>query len=205
MIRKLSRGQICSHCNLVAILAALGLFALLLSAQGCASDDSAGDTATTATESTTTATTATEELTEEWLIARTGAKIGSGALVRDVTITENGSDKEIRIEVDRPEVCHDGAVVGTVTVFAQNMMGILYKKYPEVSDVEIIMYGPEQGIVSDEVAMSLTMTREKAQGIDWFAFDETNVFQLVAAYYMHPRIEESYLLEGALPYDQQPQ
>lgn len=203
MIHKLSRSQYFSRCKLVGLLTALGLFGLLLSAQGCTSESD--DTGTTATENTTAATTATDALTEEWLIARSAAKIGSSTLVRDVTITENGADRQIKIEVDRPEVCHDGAVVSTLTVFAQNMMGILYKKYPEVSDVEIVMYGPEQGVVSDEVAMSMTMTRESARDIDWFAFDETNVFQLVDSYYMHPRIEESYRLEGALPYDQQPQ
>lgn len=150
-------------------------------------------------------TVAASELTEEWLASRAANKIGSASLVRGVSITGNGADKEIKIEVDRPEVCHDGAVVGTIAVFAQNMLGILFKQYPEVSNVEIIMYGPEQGVVSDEVAMRISMSREAAQGIDWFSFDESNMLQLVSDYYMHPRIEESYRLEGALPYDQQNQ
>ena len=198
-----SRGL--SRRNQAFLLAALALLALALVPGGCGDENDASDESGNQAAAETANTVTTNELTQEWLATRAANKIGGAHLVRDITITENGADKQVKIEVDRPELCHDGAVVGTVAVFAQNMMGILYKNYPEVSDVEIIMYGPEQGFVSDEVAMQVDMSRDSAQGVDWFAFDEKNIFQLVTSYYMHPKIEASYQLEGALPYDQQTQ
>ncbi|RJQ46516.1 MAG: hypothetical protein C4534_02620 [Gaiellales bacterium] len=183
--------------------AAFMLLVLALTAGGCSKEEGSGSDTGTGTQATTTTT--TEELSEDWLATRAASKIGGPHLLRDVAITDTGGDKTVKIEVDRPELCHDGAVVGTMAVFAQNMMGILYKKYPEVSDVEIVLYGPEQGIVSDEVAMSVSVNRASAQSIDWFEFDESNILELATSYYMHPKIEESYRLEGALPYDQQDQ
>lgn len=198
MLREIFQGRFFTRCKLAYVLAGLALLAVAISSPGC------GDTKdAVTTENTAATTTATDELTEDWLASRAASKIGSANLLRKVTITDTGGDKQVLIEVDRPEVCHDGAVVGTVAVFAQNMMGILYKKYPEVANVEIVMYGIEQGVVSDEVAMKIAVNRESAQAIDWFSFDETNMFQLATSYYMHPKIEESFRLEGALPYDQQ--
>lgn len=179
---------------MLLVLAAVA--AVLVFSQGCGEEEEQSDT--------TAAMTAPEVvLTEDWIASRAGSKIGSPNLVRQVTITENGDDRSVLIEVDRPEVCHDGAVVGTLSVFAQNMLGIIYNKFPEVSDVEIIMYGIDQGVVSDDVAMSVMVSRESAQSIDWFEYDEVTMFDLSDEVFMHDKIRASYELEGALPYDQQ--
>lgn len=194
------RGRYCRY-NLVCYIAVLvltGFVALMV--WGCGEEEKSSPAAS----STANTTAPADELTEEWVATRAATKIGSSTLLREVTITGSEAGKQVRIEVDRPEVCHDGAVVGTVAVFAQNMMGLIYNKYSEeIADVEIVMYGTEQGVVIDEVAMRLEINRASAQGIDWFTFDETNMFHLATTYYMHPKIEESFRLEGALPYDQQ--
>jgi hypothetical protein len=171
---------------------------LSFTALGCGEDEADSETTTVATTEASN-----NELTEEWVANRAASKIGSSNLVRQITITDSGADRDVIVEVDRPEVCHDGAVVGTLAVFTQNMMGIIYNKFPEVSSVEVIMYGIDEGVVSDDVAMSVKIYRDSAQTIDWFAFDEATMFDLVDEIYMHPKIEESFRLEGALPYDEQ--
>lgn len=192
-------GKRLLSCKNILLVTMLTLAVAGLSAQGCGEESADSET----TSSTTTSAPATVVLTEEWLGSRADSKIGGSNLVREVTITESGADRSIEVHVDRPEVCHDGAVVGTLAVFTQNMLGIIYNKFPEVSDVEIVMYGIEQGVVSDDIAMSVTVNRDTAQGIDWFDFDASNMLELVDEYYMHPIIEESFRLEGALPYDEQ--
>lgn len=198
MFNRLIPGRNCLSCSKVYLLALVAIALVALFAQGCGEESSESETTEAPVIQSEDPT-----LTEEWVSSRAGSKMGSPTLVRAVTITENGGDSNVTIEVDRPEVCHDGAVVGTMAVFAQNMMGILYNKFPEVANVQILMYGLEQGIVSDDVAMSIMVSRDSAAAIDWFEFDENTMFDLVDELYMHPKIEDSFLLEGALPYDQQ--
>ncbi|MBI5870510.1 MAG: hypothetical protein HZB44_06055 [Actinobacteria bacterium] len=123
-------------------------------------------------------------------------RIGDVSLVRSATVSGEGNNKVVTFEVLRPAVCHDGAVVGTVATFSQKTMSSLFK-YPEVARVDVILYGTSQDPSSNnEVAVKVTVDRNSAQKIDWFAINDTNVASLVTTFYIDPRIQANWQVEG---------
>lgn len=159
-------------------------------------DDDGGETLEQSTRSVASSEkVATDEYTRQ-LAAR---RIGDPALVRTAMVTNDGGGKFVKVEVNRPYTCHDGAVVGEVALFTQQVMGILFQD-PAVKQIDITMFGstlaPED---KDKVAMTVMVTRETADTIDWFTFDHTNMLKLVSSFYLDPIIEQSYINEGGDP------
>lgn len=177
----------------MAVLPAVIAGALMILISGC------GDGASTSTAPTAVRTnTGLKPLTQDYVKEMAGYRYGEASLVRSATLAGEGTGQVIDIKVDRPELCHDGAVVGTMATFAQKMMAALFK-YPEVSSVAITMYGIEEGVKSDDVALRVVVNRSSAQNIDWFQFSDLTMPTLATEYYIHPKIQSNFETEGGDP------
>lgn len=167
--------------------------ALFLMMTGCGSEE---QTTNANTEAVTAQTVTQKPLTPELLYDMAVKRIGEARLVKTASISGEGNNKIVTFEVFRPEVCHDGAVVGTIATFSQKTMSALFK-YPEVSRVDVTLFGSTSDPSSNnEVALKITVDRNSAQKIDWFGFSEANLTALVTTYYLDPRIEANWQLEG---------
>lgn len=176
---------------ILALLTILGT--LIFLAAGCGTEEQAADdSAGTGTTETVSQKTLTPELLQEMAARR----IGDARLVRTAVMTGEGDNKVVLFEVIRPEVCHDGAVVGTVATFSQKTMSALFK-YPEVSRVDVILYGTtEDPSSNNEVAVKITVDRNNAEKIDWFALNDTNLASLVTSFFIDPRVQANWQVEG---------
>lgn len=186
-----------SPSNTLKIVYSIALASIFISltflVAGCTDDENA---AGSSTEAISTETTSQKPLTPELLYDMAVRRIGDVSLVRSATVSGEGNNKVVTFEVLRPAVCHDGAVVGTVATFSQKTMSSLFK-YPEVARVDVILYGTSQDPSSNnEVAVKVTVDRNSAQKIDWFAINDTNVASLVTTFYIDPRIQANWQVEG---------
>ncbi|MDO8736855.1 MAG: hypothetical protein Q7K29_07200 [Thermoleophilia bacterium] len=178
---------------LLSIAAASSLVLLILVMSGCGTEEKTADTGT---EPFVAETTSQKPLNQQFLYEMAVKRIGDPNLVRTASISGEGSDKVVTFEVVRPAVCHDGAVVGTVSTFSQKTMSSLFK-YPEVSRVDVVLYGTTQDASSNnEVAVKVTVDRNSAQKIDWFALSDTNLADLVTTFYIDPRIQANWQVDG---------
>lgn len=178
----------------IAVMTAMAfLFAFTALMAGCGPSES-----TTGTSTTPPAKTTIEQkpLTEE-LVRETAAKrIGDESLIRYATITPEGDGKVISIGLSRPTLCHDGALVGTVANFAQKTISALFK-YDDVIRIEVAMYGTTIDYPpNDELALKVVVDRATNDSIDWFAFDDTTMPQLATSYFVDPRIQANWVVEG---------
>lgn len=157
-----------------------------------------GSTSTTNTFTAPPAKTTIEQkpLTEELVMDTAAKRIGDEGLVRYATITQEGDGKVIKIGLTRPAMCHDGALVGTVAGFAQKTISAFFK-YEEVTRVEVAMFGTTSDTPpNDELALEIIVDRAANDRIDWFAFDDTTMPQLATSYFVDPRIQENWVIEG---------
>lgn len=174
-----------------ALLTILGTLIFLTA--GCGTEEQAADGSA---DTGTTETVAPKALTPELLQEMAARRIGEARLVRTATLTGDGNNKVVLFEVIRPEVCHDGAVVGTVATFSQKTMSALFK-YPEVSRVDVVLYGTTVDPSSNnEVAVRITVDRNSAEKIDWFALNDQNLASLVTTFYIDPRVQANWQVEG---------
>ncbi|MHB9112497.1 MAG: hypothetical protein ACYC4D_07695 [Thermoleophilia bacterium] len=177
--------------KIIALLSILG--SLMLLASGCGTEEKAADAST---EPATTETTSPKPLTPELLYEMAVRRIGDPNLVRTASISGEGNNKVVTFEVIRPEVCHDGAVVGTVATFSQKTMSSLFK-YPEVARVDVSLYGTtEDPATNNEIAVKITVDRNSAQKIDWFALNDMNLASLATTFYIDPRVQANWQVEG---------
>lgn len=147
-------------------------------------------------EPITAETTSQKPLTQELVYNMAVKRIGDASLVKTASISGEGNDKVVTFEVIRPSVCHDGAVVGTVATFSQNTMSSLFR-YPEVARVDVTLYGTSEDASSfNEVGLKITVDRNIAQTMDWFALNDTNLATKVSTFYIDPRIEANWQVEG---------
>lgn len=185
-IRSISRKRA------IAALAAMAfILSLAATLTGCGSPET-----DTSFKPTAVTTIEAKPLTEE-LVQKTAARnIGDAGLVRYATLTQEGDGKVIRIGLTRPTLCHDGALVGTVAGFAQKTLSALFK-YEEVARVEVSMYGTTTGSPpNDELALEVKVDRAASDRIDWHVFDDTTMPLLATSYYVDPRIQANWVIEG---------
>lgn len=162
-------------------------------AAGCGTEEKAADTST---EPSTVETISQKPLTPELLYEMAVRRIGDANLVRTATVTGEGSNKIVAFEVIRPSVCHDGAVVGTVATFSQKTMSSLFK-YPEVARVDVTLYGTtEDASSNNEIAVKVTVDRSAAAKIDWFALSDVNLASQATSFYIDPRVQANWQVEG---------
>jgi hypothetical protein len=184
-----------------AVVVALIMSSLLL-VSGCESEEKTADSDK---ETFTADTTTQKPLTPDYLYEMAVRRIGDANLVRTASVSGEGNDKVVTFDVIRPAVCHDGAVVGTVSTFSQKTMSALFK-YPDISRVDVTLYGTTQDASSNsEVAVKITVDRDSARNIDWFALNDTNLASLVTSFYMDPRIQANWQVDGggSTPHSQQ--
>jgi len=163
---------------------------------GCGDD--ADESEDSASQTTAAGTNTKQEriATDDYVMELAVRRIGDPALVRTAKVTEDGTGKVVTVDIGRPYTCHDGAVVGEVALFTQQVMGMLFQD-PAVQKIDISMYGSTEAVeTSDEIAMTVSVDRATSDTIDWFDFDEQNMLQLVTSYYLHPNIQQSYSTEG---------
>lgn len=159
---------------------------------GCGTEEAKVST----TEAPITAETSQKPLTQELVYNMAVRRIGDASLVKTASISGEGNDKVVTFEVIRPSVCHDGAVVGTVATFSQNTMSSLFR-YPEVATVVVSLYGTSEDASSfNEVGLKISVDRNIAQTMDWFALNDTNLATKVSTFYIDPRIEANWQVEG---------
>lgn len=144
----------------------------------------------------TAATTDLKPLTQDYITDVAARRMGDAKLVRNVAITGQPDAKVIVVDLMRPSVCHDGAVVGTITTFSQNFMKFFFK-YPDVSRIEVTMYGATQDVSSNnEIAVSMAIDRETAGTIDWFGLNDLNVQNLADSFYIDQRVLANWKVDG---------
>lgn len=174
-----------------AIFSSLGT--LLLVVAGCGTEEKTSDAST---EPVSMESSSQKPLTPELLYEMAVKRIGDPGLVRTATITGEGNNKIVTFDVIRPAVCHDGAVVGTVATFSQKTMSSLFK-YPEVARVDVSLYGTSQDSASNnEIAVKVTIDRSNAQKIDWFYLNDMNLASVATTFYIDPRIQANWQVEG---------
>ncbi len=182
-----------------SLLPALTMVAavLFIAAVGGCGDSNDQTTQTDAQNTSSSASTKKERVaTNEYVMELASKRLGDPGLVRTAQVTETGGKKYVTVEIGRPPTCHDGAVVGEVALFTQQVMGLLFQD-PAVEKIDITMYGAtEEEGTKDVAAMTVTVDRATANRIDWFQFNYQNMLQLVTSYSMHPNIEQSFKNEG---------
>lgn len=166
--------------------------AMLLTLTGCTPEEGS---VTTSVETTRTAT-GLKPLTQEFVYEMAVKRINDPGLVRSASIASEGDKKVIVFQLSRPALCHDGAVVGTTATFAQKTMSALFK-YPEVARVEVTMFGTtSESPANNEVAVKIVVDRAAADRIDWFAFNDVTMPTLASSYFVDPRIQANWVVEG---------
>lgn len=74
--------------------------------------------------------------------------------------------------------------------------------------MDVTLYGTTQEPASNnEVAVKVTVDRNSAQKIDWFALTDTNLATMVTTFYIDSRIQANWQVEGgdSTPRSQQTQ
>jgi hypothetical protein len=115
---------------------------------------------------------------------------GDTSLVRNVTLSGEGMEKSIEVEIERPPTCGDASVEGTMSTFARKIMSNLFD-YPEVSSVTITMYGINQGVKSNDVVSKVVVNRATAKDIDWSMLGPMTISSMATEYYVHPKCLKS--------------
>jgi flavin-binding protein dodecin len=147
-------------------------------------------------ESETSNDSSPKSLTQNLVYEMAVKRAGDAALLRAAVLSPQAGDKTVLFELNRPEVCHDGALVGIVSTFSQKTMSSLFK-YPEVSRVEVTMYGATQDLATkNEVAVKVAVDRATAEKIDWFNVRDTNMSTLFTSFYIDTRVQANWQVEG---------
>lgn len=165
------------------VLGTLGMLLIIMIIAGCGNSKSTfrNDSATKDNREPS----GSSLLTQENLGEIVSNNAGLSLRVRYATISGEGPDKNVEIGVDRPANCGDGSIEGVMASFSGKIMSNLFE-YPETSSVAIIMYGVDQGVVSDGIAIRVAVNRATAQEIDWSMFGPMTMASMVNEYYIHP-------------------
>ncbi|MFA5809534.1 MAG: hypothetical protein WC935_04240 [Thermoleophilia bacterium] len=127
-------------------------------------------------------------LTQEYLQETVSGSFGKTIQVRHVTLSGEGMDKIVEVGVDRPATCGNGSVEGIMASSSGKAMAYLFE-YPEISRVTVIMYGVDQGINSNEIAVRVVVKRTTAKDIDWSMFGPMTMSSMVDEYYIYPKLQ----------------
>lgn len=132
----------------------------------------------------------TPVLTEDYVRLVAENRQGNAMVVREAVISGDGSEQAVEISVDRPSGLQDGSVAGVMASYGQHVFTSLFQ-IPEVASVTITMYGVQQGVESDDVAMRIMLDRAGAGEAEWSMFGPMTIADMVTEYYVDPAIEEN--------------
>jgi len=129
-------------------------------------------------------------LSQDYLRGLVADSLGDANLIRRADLSGEGMERKVEIAVDRPPACGDGSVEGTMAAFTSKTMAELFS-HPEIASVTIAMYGRDQGIKGNDVAVRVVVDRATALETDWSMIGPMTISSMVSEYYIHPQIVEN--------------
>lgn len=107
--------------------------------------------------------------------------------LRNADLTGEGAERTVNIGINRPVDLENGMVEANMALVTQKVMPALFE-FPEISRVTITMYGVEQGIRSDGVAVRASVDRASVKDIDWSTLGPVTLSWSIPDYYVNPAI-----------------
>lgn len=130
------------------------------------------------------------ELTQEYIENVAGNEHANTMEVREAAIHGDDGEKTIIIGVERPASLQDGSITGVMGAYGQHVFNSLFE-IEDVEEVTITMYGIQQGVKDDEVAMRIVMDRAMYEEADWSMFGPMMMSDMLNEYYVAPEIEKN--------------